>query len=990
MARTTLAVMVTVGVVASQPATATTVPWDGGGTITLAADGAQWVVGADVDGDGDVDALSASPNDDTIAWHENLGGDGSSWTTTVISSIADEAQSVIAADVDGDGDVDAISASLDDDTVAWFENKFGDGSGWTRITISTSADGAKSVAAGDVDGDGDLDVISASQNAGTVAWYENLAGDGSSWTPHDITTTVPGVRSVRAGDVDGDGDLDVLWAKDNRVAWHENTAGDGSSWTAHTISFPAPGGESVYVADLDGDGDLDALAERASVGVEWHENTAGDGSSWTTHLIDSRTTPFPVAAADLDGDGDLDVISGSFLGSIAWWENTAGDGSAWSEHGLATGGNPQSVFPTDVDGDGDLDVLYASSSDDTIGWRRNVTIHRSAVFPSATVISSLADGARMVLTADLDGDGDPDALSASSTADTIAWYANADGAGSFTAPMSLSTTADGARSVATGDLDGDGDLDVLSASFDDDTVAWYENTVGDGSIWTATAITTTADGAMTAQPADLDGDGDLDVVAASRNDDTVAWYKNTGSGVFAGPLVISTVADGARSVVAADLDDDGDLDVVAASSEDDTIAWYENDGAGAFSGPLGISTVVGVTPQSVSAADLDRDGDLDVLSAARVGERFAWHENSDGQGLAWLTHEIPVLGSEPRSIHAVDMDGDGDVDLVTTSFSDHRVSWIENQDGEGSLWIQHTLTTAAAGAEWAHAADVDQDGDADVLSASFFDDAIAWYENRGGQFALATLDVAQKVVAPGQVEDLLAVEVLHRGRLGDGDLALNTLELQLTDGGRPEVPLTPTQAETLFQELRVYLEVGGQGGGTFDPTDILTDSLSSFAGLTAEGVVSVSGVAGGGRVAFGAPLTYYVVAEMALTAGSMRGARAFEVIHRTATSSTAIDADHSTVPLTLEWADNVSSGRVETVLSSSSCQAPFDLNLTERTVEEILVCTAGTVIQAGPAFTVAQSGDLTLQAGTGIELSDGFSVEVGGSFAAETDPALEP
>ena len=107
----------------------------------------------------------------------------------------------------------------------------------------------------------------------------------------------------------------------------------------------------------------------------------------------------------------------------------------------------------------------------------------------------------------------------------------------------------------------DGDLDVLSASYIDDTIAWYEN---DGSQnFTAHIITTAADGAGSVTTADVDGDGDLDVFSASYDDDTIAWYENDGSENFT-PHTITTAADGAFSITTADVDGDGDLDVLSA------------------------------------------------------------------------------------------------------------------------------------------------------------------------------------------------------------------------------------------------------------------------------------------------------------------------------------------------------------------------------------------------------------------------------------------
>ncbi len=144
----------------------------------------------------------------------------------VITTDADFARSVYAVDVDGDGDIDVLSASFSDNKIAWYENTFGDGSSWLPFTITTDIDSATSVYAADMDGDGDIDALSASQLDDKIAWYENTSGDGSSWSTRIITTDAEGAFSVYAADVDGDGDMDALSASidEDRIAWYENMA----------------------------------------------------------------------------------------------------------------------------------------------------------------------------------------------------------------------------------------------------------------------------------------------------------------------------------------------------------------------------------------------------------------------------------------------------------------------------------------------------------------------------------------------------------------------------------------------------------------------------------------------------------------------------------------------------------------------------------------------------------------------------------------------
>jgi hypothetical protein len=128
----------------------------------------------------------------------------------------------------------------------------------------------------------------------------------------------------------------------------------------------------------------------------------------------------------------------------------------------------------------------------------------------------------------------------------------AHGAGGFT-PYAISTAASGASSVFARDLTGDGAVDVLSASGNDDSIVWYKNGGGSPPVWTPYNVSTTADGARCVYAADLNGDGAIDVLSASVNDDKIAWYRSGGGAVPSWtPYNISTSADHASSVFAAD------------------------------------------------------------------------------------------------------------------------------------------------------------------------------------------------------------------------------------------------------------------------------------------------------------------------------------------------------------------------------------------------------------------------------------------------------
>jgi oligoribonuclease NrnB/cAMP/cGMP phosphodiesterase (DHH superfamily) len=320
--------------------------------VTTLQDGAHSVFAIDVDGDGDLDALSASTNDDTVAWYDNDGSQ--SFAERVITDSADNAGSVFAIDVDGDGDVDALSASYMDDTVACYEN---DGSqSFTERVITDSADGARSVYAADVDGDGDVDALSATFVGDDVEWYESGPAEACSC---DVTLGGADCNSLAQVQTYCDGTVDgSYWCLDDPSSSGVAAYGSGGSWDCATL-------ELACVA---------------------HDDAYDSGATFYGGSEDCGASVFDFAAHVISAAADA----------------------------------AHSVFAIDVDGDGDVDALSASGVDDTVAWYEN---DGSQSF-TQRVITALADGARSVFAIDVDGDGDVDALSASQLDDTVAWYEN--------------------------------------------------------------------------------------------------------------------------------------------------------------------------------------------------------------------------------------------------------------------------------------------------------------------------------------------------------------------------------------------------------------------------------------------------------------------------------------------------------------------------------------------------------------------------------------
>jgi len=299
----------------------------------------------DLDGDGDLDVVGASgfdginstgPFDDHIRWWENGDGSGTLWIEHVIATLSGGFTCAYAEDLDGDGDMDVLGTTLYSDAVFWWENETGTGTTWTWHTIDPYFEQALSVHAEDIDGDGYMDVVCAApaSSGGVIHWWKNVDGSGTSWFEYSVTDDFDGAQSARACDIDLDGDIDILGVAyfAGEIKWWENI-GSSTTWIPHLVGA---GSRCVYSADLDEDGDTDVLGG----GNDWWENEDGSGTSWTLHLLPGDGSS--IYAEDMDDDGDIDILSASESGDeISWWALDVYPSNASLESlALDTQGNP--------------------------------------------------------------------------------------------------------------------------------------------------------------------------------------------------------------------------------------------------------------------------------------------------------------------------------------------------------------------------------------------------------------------------------------------------------------------------------------------------------------------------------------------------------------------------------------------------------------------------------------------------------------------------
>ncbi|MBT5268236.1 MAG: hypothetical protein HOL70_02170, partial [Candidatus Marinimicrobia bacterium] len=350
-------------------------------TLTTSVNGPIDVFGIDVDGDSDVDIISASSYDDKIAWYENDGS--GSFTQNVISTTADDAYSVFGIDLDEDGDIDVLSSSAGDDNIMWYEN---DGSeNFTSFTLATG-NNPKTIVAIDFDGDGDIDVVSASQGNSSIYWHENNGAE--SFTTNVISDSTPSNsnRALAAFDADGDADIDVISVSQDDKKLYQFT-NDGTESFMRTIvdsTSSANGFSFVYSIDLDGDGDTDVISGSSDSNyLGWYEND-GSGNYSKNEIETSAShwsgTDYPLSAcsSDMDGDGDYDIVLSGLRGenglSLKWYKNNGQE--VFTEQTITTTGDMgYGVWASDVDGDTDIDIIHCDHGGNSINWYENMTNH---------------------------------------------------------------------------------------------------------------------------------------------------------------------------------------------------------------------------------------------------------------------------------------------------------------------------------------------------------------------------------------------------------------------------------------------------------------------------------------------------------------------------------------------------------------------------------------------------------------------------------------
>lgn len=328
--------------------------------------------------------------------------------------------------------------------------------------------------------------------------------------------------------------------------------------------------------------------------------------------------------------------------------------------------------------------------------------------------------------ADVDQDGDQDILAGSGVAGLF-WFENQGGK-----PLKwVSHTVDAGiklcLSVRMSDIDNDGKGDILATSWDENSVYWYRN-LGN-QVWEKKLISNQCGEAHELFVKDMDGDGYDDVLVAAVTNNEILLFRNPGPGSTAWPRQqVSNSCGGSRSVAAGDLDGDSRMDIVGAAFSGNKITIWRNLGGNPVQWqPFDlISGYAGA--HRVEIVDLNQDGKLDIIGWGYLQGCLRWWENTGANFSGWIMHAVDNMLNTSCVGEAKDIDLDGDLDIVSTSYA-NLVVWYENNDGKATDWRKRTIDTGMAQPWMAFASDLDGDLDVDVIAGGDSGNEIRWYEN---------------------------------------------------------------------------------------------------------------------------------------------------------------------------------------------------------------------------------------------------------------------
>lgn len=629
-----------------------------------------------------------------------------------------------------------------------------------RLTIRARA---SDVTVADLDGDGMPDVLGAIADDDVISvFYGN--GDGT-FAPREDVPMCDLVSTVRIADLDADGrpDLVGMGVGAESMCVRFNRGGRTLSALTTVASPGASFNHRALLTDLNAD-HLPDLVWRPGIGMSYRLGRPDGtfGAVVSTRTISNNDPNGGFAVGDVDGDGRVDLVATRFTGGLAIWL-AAGAPGAYPNAPVEMGGVSGGTFPVlaDLDGNGALDVVATSGADSVVVWWNG----GAGTFTSQVL--TMGSNPEKVAVADLDGDGRPDLVTANNAGQSIVVRRRA-ADGSFRADTPV-VFASGPSALALGDLNLDGALDLVKAGDGDidgpELAAMYGNPVGEPGIRRDYRFNAGREMRAVAF-GDVDRDGDTDLLAMSSVGYVERWLWAQRGGVWGYgdaadlPNPIGMANGFSDELLFVDVTGDGIGDLVQANGD---AVYVSRGGAGGVFDPVDRLRYDATNRilSRLAAADLNGDAVPEIVATSNASDEvigFTWRA-----GVGWQNYALAAVGDGPRGLAATDVDADGRQDLVVANATAGSLSVLRGVAG-GFAALQ-TVTTLPAGRSPFLLAVGDLNGDArpDVVSLNSFTPNVSVFLHSGN--GAAPYAAHTEYALGRQTKDLRLADFNNDGRL---------------------------------------------------------------------------------------------------------------------------------------------------------------------------------------------------------------------------------
>ncbi len=708
---------------------------------------------ADLNGDGKPDLAVISYGSNKVSFFLNTTAAGAAMPSFGAMQSMDAGcapQSIIAADMNGDGKPDIVFACPIDNKVTLLMNTTAVGASTASFgTQVFTVAGPSSLKATDLNGDNKLDlIVTDSYDYQVIVMLNSTTVGASSASFYGsqtfATQMVP--MFVTSADINGDGKPDLIVANrlSNSISVFLNTTTTGatiSSFTAQQAFATDTDPRWLSAVDINGDGKPDiAVTNYGSSTMSILLNTTTTGAAAASfapqQIFPTGAHPASIVSADINGDGKADlVVSNRFDNTLAVFSNYSATGSTtagFATHTYATGSAPQSVVAIDLNADGRLDLLTVNANGGDISVLMNNTASPVLGFVPKQNLGT-GNYTNGVTSADINGDGKLDLIEVDRSDNTVSVFINTTPTGAATtsyAPRRTFATGNLPWAVAVADLNGDGKPDIVVANFYGSSVSVLTNQTATGATtasFSAQATFNTGSSPMSIAISDINGDGKLDILVADVGANDVAVLRNTTTTGAAAPsfaAYLSLSAGAAPSAVAsADLNGDGKPDIVVSNKDDGTISVFQNTTTVATSPTFSAQKIlsVGNQPYGVAIADFNGDGKSDVVVANYASNTVSILLNATttvGGTVAFAAQQT-FDGGNPYAVTTADINGDGKPDVIVAVPGNSTAAVLLNTSGSGGLNFASPMYLSVGSSPTAIATtDANSDGRVDIVSAN--------------------------------------------------------------------------------------------------------------------------------------------------------------------------------------------------------------------------------------------------------------------------------